>query len=81
MYLKLYWARIALLPQLSVLFEVHGLASAMLDGYTQLEPFVNTHLKFGLNPHVLDSTSLVESNGSLNTRVRSGAHKYIRAFT
>ena len=78
--LKLHWTRITLLPQLSVLFEVHGPASAMLDRYTQLEPFVNTHLKFGLSNHVLDGTSLVESNGSLNARVRSEAHQYIRAF-
>ena len=77
---KLHWARNTFLPQLSALFEVHGLASAMLDRYTQLEPFVNTDLNSRLNPHVLDGTSLVESNGSLNTRVRSRAHQYIRAF-
>ena len=80
MSLKLYWTDILLLLHLSIASEVHGLASAMLDRYTQLKPFVNTHLKLGLSHHVMDSTSLVQSNGSLNTRVRSEAHQYIRAF-
>ena len=78
--LKLYWAGITVLLHLSIESEVHGLISAMLDQYTQLKPFVNTHLKFGLSHHVMDSTSLVKSNGSLNARVRSEAHQYLRAF-
>ena len=61
-------------------FEVHGLASAMLGRYFQPKRFVNTHSKFGLSHHVLDSTSLVESDGSLDTRVWSEAQQYICAF-
>lgn len=72
--LKLYWTGVTLLLHFSTVSEVHGLASAMLDRNTQLKPFVNTHLKFGLSHHVMDSTSLVKSNGSLNTRVRPEAH-------
>ena len=78
--LKLYWPAITLLLHFLIASEIHGLASAMLDRYTRLKPFVNTHLKFGLSHHVMDSTSLVKSNGSLNTRVRSETHQYIRAF-
>lgn len=61
-------------------FEVHGLASAMLGQHPQPKQFVNTYSKFGLSHHVLDSTSLVESNASLDTRVWSEARQYIRAF-
>lgn len=78
--LKLHWPSITLLLPFLTASEVHGLASAMLDRYTRLKPFVNTHLKFGLSHHVMDSTSLVKSNGSLNARIRSEAHQYIRAF-
>ena len=61
-------------------FEVHGLASAMLGRYLRPKQFANTHSKFGLNHHVLDSTSFVESYGSLDTRVWSEVQQYIRAF-
>ena len=61
-------------------FEVHGQASAMLGRYPQPKQFVNTHSKFGLSHHVLDSTSLVESDGSLDTKVRSESQQYICSF-